>query len=279
MSSLLLAAAVLLLAAGGEADAGVRTLSLDKDRALTVELPCTANALVRASIAPDLQPVIALLRDPDGELLAEVRNPMQLDEPLPVAAIPARSGTCTLALSLESGQPGKIQLRVDATRPATALDRTQIEGERTHQRALLLWSEGSEASMKEAVQLEARAAALAHEAGDLRGEANAHACGGGVLWQLGEFEAANRELTTAIELRTWLGDPRALAEAYNDRSVVLTVTHVSAALEDLNRARALAEPLGNPDLLAEILHNIAFVHWAGKEYERALEVFRESERV
>jgi len=279
MSSLLLAAAVTLLVAGGEADAGVRSVSLSAERAVTLELSCAANELIRASIAPDVQPVLALLRDPAGELLAEVRNPMQLDEPLPVAAIPARPGTCTLALSLESGSPGEIQLRIDAPRPATALDRTQIEGERAHQHALLLWSEGSEASMREAVRLETRAAALAHEAGDLRGEANAHACGGGVLWQLGEFEAADRELTTAIELRTRLGDPRALAEAYNDRSVVLTLTHLSAALEDLTRARALAEPLGKPDLLAEILHNIAFVHWAGKEHERALETFRESERV
>src|SRR5262249_13118180 len=127
-------------------------------------------------------------------------------------------------------------------------------------------------------QLETRAAALAHESGDLRGEADAHASGGGVLWQLGELEAADRELTRAIELRTLLGDPRALAEAYNDPSVVLTLTPLSAALEDLPRARALAEPLGNPALLSEILHNIAFVHWAGKDYERALDMFRESER-
>jgi CHAT domain-containing protein/tetratricopeptide (TPR) repeat protein len=280
MSSLLLAAAVMLLAVEGEPDGSeARSLSLSRDRPLTLELPCSANELVRASIEPDVQPVIALLRDPAGELLAEVRNPIQLDEPLPVAGVPSRSGTCTLALSLESGPPGEIHLRVDVPRPATALDRTQLEGERTHQRALLLWSEGSEASMKEAVKLETRAAALAHEAGDLRGEADAHASGGGVLWQLGEFEAADRELTIAIELRTRLGDPRALAEAYNDRSVVLTLTHLSAALDDLTRARALAEPLGNPGLLAEILHNIAFVHWAGKDYERALELFRESERV
>jgi CHAT domain-containing protein/tetratricopeptide (TPR) repeat protein len=281
MSSLLFAAASMVLAAGAGADGGeVRTVSLSEQRPVTLELPCVTGELVRASIAPDVQPVIALLRDAAGELLAEVRNPMLLDEPLPVAGIPVRSGTCTLVLSLDSGPPaGEIQLRMDGPRPATALDRTQLEGERTHQRALLLWSEGSEASMTEAVKLETRAAALAHEAGDLRGEANAHACGGGVLWQLGEFEAADRELTSAIELRTRLGDPRSLAEAYNDRSVVLTVTRLSAALDDLTRARALAEPLGRPNLLSEILHNIAFVHWAAKEYERALDVFRESERV
>ncbi|HET9157710.1 MAG TPA: hypothetical protein VFN91_13645, partial [Myxococcaceae bacterium] len=244
MSSLLFAAAVMLLHAGGEGDrAAGRSVSLTVGRPVPLELPCVAGELVRGSIAPDVQPVIALLRDPSGELLAEVRNPIQLDEPLPVAGIPARSGTCTRALSLESGPPGEIQLRMDVPRPATSLDLTQIEGERTHQRALLLWSDGSAASMKEAVKLETRAAELAHEAGDLRGEANAHASGGGVLWQLGEFEAADRELTTAIELRTRLGDPRALAEAYNDRSVVLTLTHLSAALDDLTRARALAEPL------------------------------------
>ena len=280
MSSLLSAAASLVLAAGAGAEGSeARSLTLREGRELTLEIRCGAGELVRASVAPDLQPVLALLRDPTGELLAEVRNPVLGDDPLPVAGIPERSGTCTLALSLESGPSAEVVLRVEAPRPASPRDRTQIEGERAHQRALRLWAEGSESAMHEAVELDARAAALAREAGDVRGEADARAASGGVLWELGALEAASRELTATIELRTRLGDPRALALAYNDRGVVVTLTNLSAALEDLSQARALAEPLGNAHLLAEILHNIAFVHWATKEYERALELFLESQKV
>ncbi|RPH67051.1 MAG: CHAT domain-containing protein [Myxococcaceae bacterium] len=280
MSSLPCAAATILLASIAGADGSdARSVPVIAERPAIVEIACGAGELIRASLAPDLQPIIALLRDPAGELLAEVRNPVELDEPLPIAGVPTRSGTCTLELALETGPPGKVLLRMEATRPATEGDRTRIEGERLHQRALLLWSEGSEPSQRQALELEARAVALAHQAGDVRGEAEAHAGSGGVLWQLGELEAAARELSAAIELRTRLGDPRALAQAFNDRAVIYTLTHLTAALEDLNRARALAEPLGNANLLAEILHNIAFVHWTTKEYERALEVFRESRRV
>ena len=155
-----------------------------------------------------------------------------------------------------------------------------FEGERLHQRALLLWSEGSEVTQRQVLELEARAAELAREAGDLRGEAEAHAVSGGVLWQLGELEAAQKELTTVIALRTRLGDPRALAQAYNDRGVITgDLSNPAAALEDLQRARAIAQPLGNPNLLSEILHNIAFAYGAANEHERALDLFRESERV
>ena len=281
MSCLLPAAASVLLATGAGGDGShLRSLVLEQDRPVALELPCGPDTLVRASIAPDLQPVLALLRDPSGELLAEVRNPALLDEPLPVAGVSTRPGTCRLALSLESGPPGEVLLRVEAPRPPTALDRTQIEGERVHQRALRLSAEGSETSQREALELERRAAALAGEAGDLRGEADAHAASGGVLWQLGELEAAQRELTAAIELRTRLGDPRALAQAYNDRAVITgDLSNPAAALDDLNRARALAEPLGNANLQAEILHNIAFAHWGTKRYEHALEIFQESRRV
>ncbi|HZJ55301.1 MAG TPA: CHAT domain-containing tetratricopeptide repeat protein [Myxococcaceae bacterium] len=280
MSSLLSITATILLAAGSAADGSQpRSVTVNAERVVTLDIPCAAGELIRASVAPDLQPVIAVLRDPSDALLAEVRNPVLLDEPVPIAGVSARSGTCTLALSLENGPPGEVMVRTDAPRQATALDRVRIEGERAHQRALLLWSEGSEASQRQAVELEARAAELAHQSGDVRGEAEAHAGAGGVLWQLGELEAAARELSASIELRTRLGDPRALAVAYNDRAVVLTLTNPSSALEDLHRARALAEPVGNAHLLAEILHNIAFLHWTTKEYERALEVFRESRRV
>ena len=280
MSSLLSAAASLLLAGGAGTDgAEGRSFPIREGRELTLDVPCTAGALIRGSVEPDHQAVVVRLRDPAGELLAEVRNPVLLDEPLPIAGLPARSGICMLTLSLETGPPGNVLLRMEPPRPATEHDRTRIEGERLHQRALLLWSEGSEVSQRQALELEARAAALAGEAGDLRGEAEAHAVSGGVLWQLGELEAAQKELTTVIALRGRLGDPRALAQAHNDRGVIVTNTNLSSALEDLHRARALAEPLGNAGLLSEILHNIGFVHEALGEHERALDLFRESQRV
>jgi CHAT domain-containing protein/tetratricopeptide (TPR) repeat protein len=280
MSSLLSSLATMLLAHLAGADGSeARAVAVTADSPVTVEIACRAGELIRGSLAPDLQPIVAHLRDPSGELMVEVRNPVLLDEPLPIAAVPTRSGTCSLALGLETGPPGKVLLRMEPTRPATDVDRTRIEGERLHQRALLLWSEGSEPSQRQALELEARAVALARQAGDVRGEAEAHAGSGGLSWQLGKLEDAARELTTAIELRTGLGDARALAQAYNDRAVIYTQTRLNLAREDLNRARALAEPLGNANLLSEILHNIGFLHWTTKEYERALEVFRESRRV
>src|SRR4029450_2359363 len=99
----------------------------------------------------------------------------------------------------------KAVLRIEPLRPATEQDRLRIEGERLHQRALLLWSEGSEPSQRHGLELETRAAALAHQAGDLRGEAEAHAGSGALLWQLGDLEDAGKEMTAAIELRTRLG--------------------------------------------------------------------------
>jgi hypothetical protein len=171
MSSLLSAAASLLLAGGAGADgAEGRSLPIREGRELTLDVPCTAGALIRGSVEPDHQAVVVRLRDPAGELLAEVRNPVLLDEPLPIAGLPARSGICLLTLSLETGPPGSVLLRMEPLRPATEHDRTRIEGERLHQRALLLWSEGSEVSQRQALELEARAAALAGEAGDLRGK-------------------------------------------------------------------------------------------------------------
>ncbi len=280
MTSLLSAVATMLLAPVAGADGSdAHSVAVTAERAVVVEIACGAGEVIRASVAPDVQPIVAHLRDPSGELLTEVRNPVLLDEPLPIAGVPTRSGTCTLALALETGPPVKVLLRMEPPRPATETDRTRIEGERLHQRALLLWSKGSEPSQRQALEVEARAVALARQAGDVRGEAEAHAGAGAVLFLLGELEDAARELTTAIELRTPLGDPRALAQVLNDRAVVYTLTHPNLAREDLSRARALAEPLGNAFLLSQILHNIAFLHWTTKEYERALEVFRETRRV
>ena len=281
MSSLLSITATILLSAGSAADGSQpRSVAVNAGRVVTLDIRCAAGELIRASVAPDLQPVIAILRDPSGELLAEVRNPVLLDEPLPIAGVPTRSGTCTLALGIETGPSRKVVLRIEPPRPATEQDRLRIEGERLHQRALLLWSEGSEPSQRQGLELEARAVALAHQAGDLRGEAEAHAGSGALLWQLGDLEDAVKEMTAAIELRTRLGDARALAQAFNDRGAVnINLNRLTPALDDLNRARALAEPLGNANLLAEILHNSAFVHYSTHEYERTLEVFRESDRV
>src|SRR4029450_12483523 len=92
----------------------------------------------------------------------------------------------------------KAVLRIQPPRPATEQDRLRIEGERLHQRALLLWSEGSEPSQRQGLELEARAVALAHQAGDLRGEAEAHAGCGALLWQLGDLEGAGPESAGAV---------------------------------------------------------------------------------
>jgi tetratricopeptide (TPR) repeat protein len=283
MSSLVSAAAALLVLA---ADAGaatgegaLRSLRLTAGSAVTLEIPCDAGVLLRGTVAPDYQPVVIQLRDPQGELLAEVRNPPESEEPLPVAAVPTRAGTCTLALSLESGPPGDVALRMDPPRPATARDRMQIEGERVHQRAVRLWIERSESSLRQALELASRAAALAHGRATSAGRATpirlgphavaAGRAGGGAPGD----DRGNRAPEPAR-------DPRALAEVYNDRAVFETnLSNLTAALEDLNRARALVEPLAHPVLKSVILHNTAFVYAATNEYERALELYRQSERV
>jgi CHAT domain-containing protein/tetratricopeptide (TPR) repeat protein len=270
-------------AAAGPTTGEVMTVRVTAGVPSTVELPCTVGMVFRTRIEPDVQLLVIQLRDPAGELLAEVRSPVDMDEPddpLPLAAVPTRSGTCTLTVTLSTGPPGEVVLRVEPLRAPTPTDEIRIRAERLHQRAVVLWADGSEGALREAVELDARAAALSREAGDVRGESDAHAVAASILWQLGEMETGHAEMSKAVELRKQLGDPRALAMAYNDRGLFQEdLGNSVGALEDLERARELAAPLPRPGLQALILHNIAFTHQGLKEYERALELYRESQRL
>jgi len=246
-----------------------------------VELPCTTGVLLRTSVDPDLQPMVVQLRDPSGELLAEVRNSEDQEEPeeLPAAAVPTRSGVCQLILAASSEPAGEAVVRIEPPRAPTPLDERRIQAERLYQRTIVLWAQHAEASLREAVDVATRAAAIARQAGDGRGESSVHATTAGILWELGELESAETSITRAIELREQLGNPRTLAQAYNDRGVIReSLSNSVGALDDLRRARELAEPLARPGLKAMILHNLGFNHLASKEWDRALELLRAAER-
>jgi len=281
---LALPALLIALAASAEPGEGgveVRSVKPTTGAPSIVELPCTAGALLRTSVEPDLQPLIVQLRDPSGELLAEARNITEQDDPveLPAAAVPTRSGLCQLTLSTASEPAGVVLVRIEPPRAPTPLDEMRIRAERLHQRAVVLWAEHAEHSLREALELATRAAALARDAGDARGESDVHATAAGIFWKLGELEPAEAAMTRAIEIRERLGNPRALAVAYNDRGVFRDALANSVqALEDLQRARELAEPLARPGLKAVILHNLGFNHMASRDSDRALELLRAAER-
>ena len=100
-----------------------------------------------------------------------------------------------------------------------------------------------------------------------------------MLWQLGELkggsEGADHRHRAPRSFLVTPGRSRRPATC----GVIVTNTNLSSGPGGFHRARALAEPLGNAGLLSEILHNIGFVHEALGEHERALDLFRESQRV
>lgn len=103
------------------------------------------------------------------------------------------------------------------------------------------------------------------------------ALGGNVLWHLGEYDEAERQLDEAVQLARTTGDVRAAARALHGKANIHLdrgqSTEAEAALtESLAMRRAANDEYG----VAQALNNLAIVHAGAGDGAKAEELFAES---
>jgi CHAT domain-containing protein len=131
--------------------------------------------------------------------------------------------------------------------------------------------EGPEAAQAAFLRLSAQY----RDSGNVKAEATAVRFIGEIQWRLGEYEAAGKVLSQAIEL----------AKAANDRAVEAKVLNVlgllrwdlgeyDAALDSFSRAGVIAETLGDRRLQGAVLNNAALVRDELGQYRESLSQYQ-----
>jgi DNA-binding CsgD family transcriptional regulator/tetratricopeptide (TPR) repeat protein len=102
-----------------------------------------------------------------------------------------------------------------------------------------------------------RAVAIWHDLGDARREGSDHRKLMSVYWRLCRGPESVAAIRTAIELLEPLGDDPDLAFAYSIEAYDLWPTDPDAAAAMLQKAQAMAERVGDPVVLSDVLNNVA----------------------
>ncbi len=129
----------------------------------------------------------------------------------------------------------------------------------------------------QAAEARQRAIDLWHELGDRRREGRSHRRLSSVMWRLCRGPECVEAETTAIALLEPLGPDPELARAYAGYAFEIWNTDPAGAADMLQRAREMADALGDPMLRSDVLNNSAYAQYVRREpwsatMEQALEL-------
>ena len=113
-------------------------------------------------------------------------------------------------------------------------------------------------SWPQAAAAREQAIAIWRDLGDAHREGRDHRKLCAVYWRLCRGAESLAEIRASIRLLEPLGDDPELAYAYSVDAFNLWSSDVPTALETLGRAREMAERIGDPVLLSDVLNNVAF---------------------
>jgi DNA-binding CsgD family transcriptional regulator/tetratricopeptide (TPR) repeat protein len=117
----------------------------------------------------------------------------------------------------------------------------------------------------QAAEARLRAIELWHELGDQRREGYDQRKLSSVMWRLCRGPESVAAAVKAIELLEPLGPDAELARIYSQHAFQLWVTDPDAADQMLSRARTMAEMVELPDVLSDVLNNVAYGHYLRRD--------------
>ncbi len=211
-----------------------------------------------------------------GGALAAYESAAALCDPHRLAAIEHRVGD----VRQRRGEWQRAEGRFLAALDAAAVEERGLRARIQADLALTLHHAGRP---QQAAALARDALVLAEEAGDRRGEAQAHNVLGVLARSDGELDAASAHLERSLELARELGDEPAQAAALNNRALVCRQAgQLDEALELTEAALALSAAHGDRHREAALENNLADLHHAighggeaMKHLKRAVTIFSE----
>ncbi len=119
--------------------------------------------------------------------------------------------------------------------------------------------------------------ALFVAARDDRGVASSIDDIGKVHWMRGNYTAAERFMTKALEMREALGDRRSIALSYNNLGLVYQDSgRFREAQQMFQEALVLRQEIGDRPGIAQTLNNLGTIHQDDGDHGRAVELYHES---
>ncbi len=119
--------------------------------------------------------------------------------------------------------------------------------------------------------------ALFDASGDRRGVASSFDDVGKVHWMRGNYEAAERFMRQALELRQELGDKRSIALSFNNLGLVYQDSGRFAEAQDaFQEALLLRREIDDKPGIAQTLNNMGTIQQDSGDHERAAEMYRDA---
>jgi tetratricopeptide (TPR) repeat protein len=230
---------------------------------------------LRLLISPSGTQLATTLYAPDGQKVSQ--STCRQNGPTPVSAIAEVSGTYRLELrSLEGGSAqGRYEVRVEAVRPATAVDTHRIAAEHAFADADELRNEWKAESSREAIRRYEEALQDWRTAGEQLQEAASLRNIGEIYHLLGEPRKAVNFYQQALAISKKANDPKGEAEALEGiAEVSLDLGENQRAMEYCGRALNLSRANDDRQGEAKSLSCIGKVHYVGfGNLRRSLEYF------
>src|SRR5688572_902577 len=254
-----------------------RSVALEAGASRSLSFEAPANGFVRLAIDRDSPGIRVRVLDPAGAVLdVGVRVRAQPSQHL-FFLTPA-AGVYRIEFSLDPGAALKrtATARLLEARAATATDTPRIAADNLASEAAALQSQNA-AERRLAVDKLEQSLPLWREAGDVRGEADAHNRVGSIYYQLGDFKASLAAHERALPLFERVGDVTLLAESLGNQAVALqNLGQADRAVDLYARILEMQRTSGNRRGEAYALHNLGAALYRLGRYQDALARYEEA---
>lgn len=227
--------------------------------------------------------VVVTLFAPSGEKVAEVDSPNGSNGPEPIFWITEAAGEYLLEVrSLEAGAAaGRYEAKIEGLRAATEEDRRRVAAENAAEaafaEALQLEGQGSEESLRKAIEKLEGSLPLRRVTGDRTKEAMTFNYIGNLRNALGEVPSALESYNQALPILQATGDRYGQAAVLNNIARVYDYSgEKQRALDTFNQSLPLIRAVGEHGGEAVVLNNIGLLYATLGEERRAIEFYNQA---
>ena len=220
--------------------------------------------------------VAVLLFAPDGKQLSVTDSPNDRWGTEPILALATLSGPYRVDVRgpASAAAVGRYEIRVNALRPATEIDKEHVKAQRTFEDGYKLLVQNTSAARRSAIEKLKEASSSFKLSGDTYRQALALRAIGRASGLLGDFRTASIYWREALELVRAIKAQRLEAGIETDLGFAHDIFgDIDQSLGHYGRALALARELKNTPVEASVLNNIGKIHNDLADWGTALEYY------